>query len=692
MSQSATDKSTRKLLLIEFLQEECCFNKSKFFPFLKGLAQRCGVETLWLFFVAPLRFAHEYEIRGKCRDFGYVVDLPENDIEFLRKQISSFKPSHIISSEMLLVRGIDFLCESCPDAEILFLKEEREFDLPRFADEKRLSQSGAAGDFAGRGDMETTLYKSGWFLDWLGIIDPEAADSYIIESAKPDYLAVPANESARNAKIFVKIMSGTQCLYRKSLKKNPFFKDVDLSMSTKDFSCSFCNYPSGLMVDSGDADPVRLAETQFRALLEAAGGKGRDSTLYDIYDIRLFLQFERFFGMILSLEYPAGNFYFSPRIDEILGTKRQIDAVLPSLARAGHKVKILGIGLENFSETENLRFNKNVTLEKVDRLLNLLDRWEREYPGVFQVGPVGRNFSFIMFTPWTTIEDVEKNLTHGIERNFPPNGYWIISTLQLEIGSPITALARKEGDILSDDYEDEALRYFTMFLQYDPRFVLPWRFKERKVFDLYRTIARIHASIETREISHARLFSDPQYEKVAKMYRDLPVNLRNLALITAEMISFLKKSEKRHDCESLFRSAVERLSGKQIAVKEVEPEPMIEADMEKENYTSGDKLLFLFNAVRDRFNRKFMDIKIISAREIAGESSFMLEISVGSVFYRLYLLDLNSADKYLFKTSHFAVVHSRETPLTSDKDLKRIKEFLIACNGAISRYAQSKEK
>jgi len=131
------------------------------------------------------------------------------------------------------------------------------------------------------------------------------------------------------------------------------------------------------------------------------------------------------------------------RPDVIAQRAEEIEAVAADAAASGTQLKIGVVGFENFSPPEILVLNRGATPDELDRAAVILNRWSAQPPP----GLVVRGFtpSFILFTPWTRIEDLEVNL-HRIARH----GLWQANIERLRVGpgTPAYERARRDGLVL----------------------------------------------------------------------------------------------------------------------------------------------------------------------------------------------------------------------------------------------------
>jgi hypothetical protein len=133
------------------------------------------------------------------------------------------------------------------------------------------------------------------------------------------------------------------------------------------------------------------------------------------------------------------------RPDVIAKREKEIEALAADAAKCGTRVRVGVAGFENFSPREILVLNRGAAPEFLDAAASILNRWsENEPPGL-----VAKGFtpSFILFTPWTRVEDLEINLSF-----IAKHGFWQANIERLRIGpgTPAFAKALHDGLILLD--------------------------------------------------------------------------------------------------------------------------------------------------------------------------------------------------------------------------------------------------
>ena len=526
-----------RLMLVEFFRGALRRNeKSMLFPFLQGLARAHGVETLWLCFGGDIDHR-----AGAPAGRTLFASLPGKDLAALAGHVARFRPTHLLS---------DLLC---PEAKKLLDRQ----DPPTNHSLMPQDAESPLGD---------DIPRCGWFLDWLGVENVSRPGRHFVECAVPDYDAVMANKAAKASTPQITILSGVLCSNRRTVAKNPHFAGLDLSGDTHR-GCSFCTCASMPSYTSPRADSLPLIETQFRRIQETAGQSRRDKGRYELFDIHAFRKFDELFAMILRLRIRPAVFLFNPRIDDVLRHRGRIERVLPALAMAGHEIHILSMGVENFSEHENTRFNKDISLAQVDQFLALMDRWKSAYGPVFKPFKAGHDLvelGFILFTPWTALEDIRINLTLASARRFPERGYWLYSVLLIESvalpnesPTPISRLAQRDG-LIVDRFPDHGQVYGLSKNEGEMSVLLAWRFKDAKVADYFAVLVRVCAS--DREGSDCAFFrDDPSFALIDNLYRESSRKTGATPFkIALALLELMEEARPPYSREGLLREAIAR--------------------------------------------------------------------------------------------------------------------------------------
>lgn len=233
------------------------------------------------------------------------------------------------------------------------------------------------------------------------------------------------------------------CTYRAKVADNPFYANV--------------------------ADTPEVAEHRGCAYCLSARSEGRATTPDEIaariverirIDRRVFPTIETFWvafaesvydSLSIALRSTRGDSLWHGitlamqcRPDVIAQRTAEIEALGADAAACGTLLRIGVVGFENFSPPEILVLNRGAAPEYLDAAAAILNRWQTQPPPGLQV----RGFvpSFILFTPWTRVEDLELNLER-IRRH----GLWDANIERLRIGPGTPAYVKAERDGLVVD-------------------------------------------------------------------------------------------------------------------------------------------------------------------------------------------------------------------------------------------------
>ncbi|MBM4386236.1 MAG: hypothetical protein FJ088_00765, partial [Deltaproteobacteria bacterium] len=348
----------------------------------------------------------------------------------------------------------------------------------------------------GRGQSLNFLVETGMnissktLFNWLyGSKSPDAeasgaAFANIFEAVTPDFGWEAGNQLAVKADPVPFIVTGVDCTYARRFTRNPVFDGIPLEDCERPYACSFCTKPPD--VKPWETAPAELLERQLKALMETHPRfPGRPKIR--ITGDQIFFNVGKFPQLIKSLAFPPADFLFDTRADLLVKFESRLARALGEIAGTGHKIHICLIGIENFSKPELDRMNKGnspaINLNAVETLIRL----ERENMETFNFREYG-GLSMIMFSPWTTLEDLLLNLS--IVREFgleELGGKFFNSRLRLYEGLGITALARHHG-LLIERYDDPALDTARRNFYPDE---IPWRFRHEEVAPVNSILTRI---------------------------------------------------------------------------------------------------------------------------------------------------------------------------------------------------------
>ncbi|MFH1532970.1 MAG: DUF483 domain-containing protein [Pseudomonadota bacterium] len=426
--------------------------RNVFIPYVVGLARTRGVDVVWLRF--GLAAAHRH------RSLEAGVDLPPSSRSALLRRLREAPAAPIVFSHV-------------PSPALHRAASEGTGRRIAVASERPAPVGGSIG-------LENIADDAGTWLELLGLPvgDVPEGRASIFRVATPDFTFTPGNREAEEMAPLPCLVLADPCSYRRTVTSNPRFDGVDLSGCLDAVGCSFCAIPSA-EVRIGGFSRDRAAR-QLAALHGTLPGNVRligDAALLHAADI---------VELILATDLPGAGWEFDARADTILRSGDVLREALTRCAGSGHRLHLSLIGVENFSRPELERFNKGLTPLQNLEAVELLLRLEMEFPKHFRFREHG-GISMILFTPWTTLEDLQINLaTVRNGRLEGLSGKLLASRLRLLDALPVTALARRDG-LLTEGYGDRAFDTAGLNL-YDAE--LPWRFADPAVEDACSVLIR----------------------------------------------------------------------------------------------------------------------------------------------------------------------------------------------------------
>ncbi len=292
----------------------------------------------------------------------------------------------------------------------------------------------------------------------------------MIEGLEPDFCREVLGAAPWAADPLIRVVVGARCAYRTLVGSNPFYRGLKPQSAT--MGCSFCATPAdGDLLRDGAAFAARQVAAACRQLARP-GVEMR----FEMIGARLWRHLEEFLAELARSGVRGAELSFMPRIDEILEARETIKRCLPLLAQNKLALRFYGTGVENFSPDENMRLNKGVTAAQVHEAAAFIAETSARWPGQFRF-PAG-SLGMILFTPWTTLEDVRVNV-ENIERCPLILARGVIgSRLQLFQGREITALAEKDGLIARNTGGDF---YNSGCIVAADQSEIPWRFAHPQV-------------------------------------------------------------------------------------------------------------------------------------------------------------------------------------------------------------------
>ena len=424
----ASPREQERVLLVEFLADDPLDQyRSENYPFLQGYIRRQGGSCEWVVLAAgaDARPRHPHEVRLPPPRMGRLLAVAE-----------ASRPTLVVLNERLWEGDAEALRKAAATARVINPPEK-------------------PPDISGL-TRETPDYEC-------RRLDPE------VEISEP----------------YQQILVEPRCLYRRTVRSNPLYAGVDVDSLEHQFGCAFC--PKGRTpraIPSPD-EALEQVMKQFQAYHATAPAEMRRDRFL-LFAVPMLPMLDVFVERLLQMEFPPAELHITCRIDNFLRVSEAVRRALPLLKRAGFELHLWQVGLENYSEQENQRFNKGVSVEQVERFVTLVDELEREWPETFVFGRHG-GFAMILFTPWTRVEDLRANL-EGLRRHGRTNvgAFMARSHLRLRTGTPIAALAMRDGLTLEAAGVDTDALFSAHCITEWGENDLPWRFGDPSAQRIYR--------------------------------------------------------------------------------------------------------------------------------------------------------------------------------------------------------------
>lgn len=285
-------------------------------------------------------------------------------------------------------------------------------------------------------------------------------------NVKPVYVTPEARPKAPS----FPITGNIGCPYQTDARTNPLFTGIDIP---KEFGrgCGFCTTGNHYEYKPKE-EALDWALVQLRYLRAEAP----DLETLVLRDQNPFYYLTEFIETAEKEHLGPFTLLIESRADWWLQNSGRFVRALEAAKRSSIKLAPFLVGIENFSQAELDRFNKGTTSETLVKFLGALHRWHADYAPAMDLSHAA--FGFIMFTPWTTLDDLKTNLEcirqTGMDKF---RGHLLLSRVRLYPDTALYWLAKRDG-LLVDDYarpeDDASARY-----GYLP--AKPYRFRDPKV-------------------------------------------------------------------------------------------------------------------------------------------------------------------------------------------------------------------
>jgi hypothetical protein len=183
------------------------------------------------------------------------------------------------------------------------------------------------------------------------------------------------------------------------------------------------------------------------------------------------------------------------RAEWFLRNAQRFDRALAISRRIGVRLAPFLVGIENFSQPELDRFNKGTTAAANIEFLDTLWAWKERYGEALDLGHTA--FGFILFSPWTTLDDLAANYAAIRRTNFDRlRGSVLLSRARLYPDTALYYLAERDG-LLAEEFESDADDASRRYGYYPSR---PWRHLHPEVAHFAALATRLAERNQSRDM------------------------------------------------------------------------------------------------------------------------------------------------------------------------------------------------
>lgn len=220
------------------------------------------------------------------------------------------------------------------------------------------------------------------------------------------------------------------------------------------------------------------------------------------------------------------------RPDWLLRHRPAIEQSVEALGRLGWQTHYYLIGFENFSQPELDRLDKGLTVAQNLAAIAALRALEERYPGHFSATRYPSH-GFLLFNPWTRLEDLEENAAHLESTRFHElRSHYILTRLRLYPWLPHYHKAHADGLVTAS--HASAKHSSARRMGYLPE--TPWRSADARADVVFGIVTATEARFA--QSSHARLlglacefarrYDGPAAERVVTFEREYGAALSEL--------------------------------------------------------------------------------------------------------------------------------------------------------------------
>lgn len=229
--------------------------------------------------------------------------------------------------------------------------------------------------------------------------------------------------------------------------------------------CTFCTRPAWTNLDWDLKGPI-LGQQMDRVLAAFP-----DPAKLIVIDEDGLAHADGIASLVSNRPFDGTEILLSGRLDHVARSRERLENALEVL-RKTNTLRLYQFGIENLSDSALHRYNKGLTFADIEVALLLIDDLEGRHANL----AVERSFGFILFDPWTSLEELRTNAQRALVLRLDRyRGQAPFTSLRLQPEMALYWQARAEG-LLTGTVEDNVFGYSVDS---------GWRFRDEAVARVY---------------------------------------------------------------------------------------------------------------------------------------------------------------------------------------------------------------
>lgn len=225
------------------------------------------------------------------------------------------------------------------------------------------------------------------------------------------------------------------CYYNRSVENNPLFAEIPAEERRLMRGCSYCNCHLSPLPP---ADAVRIILHHILQTLARVPGVKRFCVTLPMKGLAELVE-------MLPDSAGGAELWIECRADDVHANRERLEQTAETANAKKIQLVFFLLGIENFSQKELDLFNKNVKVALVEESMDIVEALQEKFPETVLFRQLNTH-GFILFNPWTTLEDLKINQEAIIRHRMNElveNPY--DKKLRLYANVPLFELARRQG-------------------------------------------------------------------------------------------------------------------------------------------------------------------------------------------------------------------------------------------------------